>query len=140
MDLTSIFRGKQLYMLTSHKHTYTNKQYDLRWEISILPRKNKFMNIIRSLSTHWLTICTSLLVTSFFLVKKKKIHYTTAIEEPRKPEVLLKHFKNLIWMFSQQEMRKCVFRWPENKILYSVEVEFYTLKKYKWDLKCFSDF
>lgn len=29
------------------------------------------MNIIRSLSTHWLTICTSLLVTSFFLVKKK---------------------------------------------------------------------
>ena len=30
------------------------------------------MNIIRNLSTHWLTICTSLLVTSFFLVKKKK--------------------------------------------------------------------
>ena len=59
-------------MLTSHKHTYTNKQYDVRWEISILPKKNKFMNIIRNLSTLWLTICTSLLVTSFFLVKKKK--------------------------------------------------------------------
>ena len=97
-------------MLTSHKHMYANIQYDLRWEISILPKKNKFMNIIRNLLTHWLTICTSLLVTSFFLVKKKKIHYPTTIDEPRKPEVLLKHFKKLIWMFSQQEMRKYVFR------------------------------
>ena len=72
MDLSSIFKGNKLYMLTSHKHMYTNIQYDLRWEISILPKKNKFMNIVRNLLTHWLTICTSLLVTSFFLVKKKK--------------------------------------------------------------------
>lgn len=67
------------------------------------------MNIIRSLSTHWLTICTSLLVTSFFLVKKKKNPLHNSHRGTKKTRGFAKAFqKSYLDVFTARNEEMCV--------------------------------
>lgn len=80
------------------------------------------MNIIRNLLTHWLTICTSLLVIRFFLVKIKN-PLDNNHRRTKKTRVFAKAFqKSYLDVLTARKEEMC----SDNQ-----KIKLSTLKKYK---------